>query len=93
MRKSDGFTHILEFTPAVQVLIEDAIEALILLLDEIDGDADLEENLDQEDIDEREHDPADDGIADGDAVAEYFCRVEANEQPIHLPGGNGDCRP
>jgi hypothetical protein len=62
MTRPDAPTMILEFTPGMRVLIEDAIEALILLLDEIDGDADLEgepddeDNGDREDDDEREPD-------------------------------------
>ncbi|MCW2276125.1 hypothetical protein GJ654_19850 [Rhodoblastus acidophilus] len=48
MRQPDDFTQIVEFTPAMRVLIADAIEALILLLDEIDGDADLEGELEDE---------------------------------------------
>jgi hypothetical protein len=36
------------FTPGMRTLIADAIEALILLLDEIDGDADLEPEPDHE---------------------------------------------
>jgi hypothetical protein len=35
--------QIVVFTPAMRTLIADAIESLILLLDEIDGDADHEE--------------------------------------------------
>jgi hypothetical protein len=38
MARPDGFTQILEFRPGMRRLIEDAIESLILLLDEIDGD-------------------------------------------------------
>ncbi|MBB4201139.1 hypothetical protein GGD83_004977, partial [Rhodoblastus sphagnicola] len=52
MRQPDDFTQIVEFTPSMRVLIADAIEALILLLDEIDGDADLEDESDEEEIDE-----------------------------------------
>jgi hypothetical protein len=44
----------IEFRPGMRRLIEDAIESLILLLDEIDGDDDLELEPDQEPIDERE---------------------------------------
>jgi hypothetical protein len=44
MRSPDDFTQIVEFTPQMRVLIADAIEALILLLDEIDDDADLEDD-------------------------------------------------
>ena len=46
----------IEFRPGMRRLIEDAIESLILLLDEIDGDADLEIYPDQE------CDPAKDGL-------------------------------
>ena len=49
MRQRDDFTQILEFTPSMRTLIADAIESLILLLDEIDGDADFEEEADAED--------------------------------------------
>lgn len=45
MPRPDAPTQILEFTPAMRILIEDAIEALILLLDEIDGDAEAEPEL------------------------------------------------
>lgn len=48
MKPNDAPTQILEFTPAMRVLIEDAIEALILLLDEIDGDEDFEIDDEQE---------------------------------------------
>ena len=65
MQHPDDFTQILEFTPSMRTLIEDAIEALILLLDEIDGDADLEPDGDCEDDDPAEDDhcdlPADNG--------------------------------
>src|SRR5450432_3010201 len=40
--------QIVVFTPAVRTLIADAIESLILLLDEIDGDVEHEENADFE---------------------------------------------
>jgi hypothetical protein len=40
--------QIVVFTPAMRTLIADAIESLILLLDEIDGDADHEEDADFE---------------------------------------------
>ena len=39
----------IEFRPGMRRLIADAIESLILLLDEIDGDADLEEDDPAED--------------------------------------------
>jgi hypothetical protein len=50
----------------MRVLIQDAIEALILLLDEIDGDSD------QEPIDEREDDPAECGIGDHGGLLEQI---------------------
>jgi hypothetical protein len=37
---------IVVFTPAMRMLIADAIESLILLLDEIDGDAEHEQDHD-----------------------------------------------
>jgi hypothetical protein len=37
-----------EFRPAMRTLIEDAIESMMLLLDEIDGDADFEAEPDEE---------------------------------------------
>jgi hypothetical protein len=54
MRRPDAPTRIIEFTPGMRVLIEDAIEAPILLLDVIDGDADLECEPDDEDGDDLE---------------------------------------
>lgn len=45
----------IEFRPAMRGLIEDAVESLLLLLDEIDGDADFEEDDPLE-----EDDPAED---------------------------------
>jgi hypothetical protein len=40
--------QIVVFTPAMRTLIADAIESLILLLDEIDGDVEHEEDADFE---------------------------------------------
>lgn len=59
-------------------LLEDWIERAIALLDEIDGDENLEPDLadtypadkDREGDDERELDPAEDGVADLDGLAE-----------------------
>src|SRR5690606_112086 len=48
--------------PASRRAIEDVIERLISLLDLVDGDADCEDGAD------REHDPAEDGIADHHAL-------------------------
>ena len=41
--------HFIEFGPSMRVLIEDAIESLILLLDEIHGDETEEPDADLED--------------------------------------------
>jgi hypothetical protein len=41
--------HFIELRPSMRVLIEDAIESLILLLDEIDGEGDLEDDQDDQD--------------------------------------------
>lgn len=38
----------IELTPSMRALVETAIESLLLLLDEIDGDADFEEYPDHE---------------------------------------------
>lgn len=45
-----------EFRPAMRALIEDAVESLLLLLDEIDGDADFEAEPDDEDASDFEQD-------------------------------------
>ena len=50
-----------EMEQSLRIRVENAIEALILLLDEIDGDPDMEDVFDQEAIDERE---PNDGHAD-----------------------------
>jgi hypothetical protein len=42
-----------EFRPGMRRLIEDAIESLLLLLDEIDGDSDLEKE-DREEVGDEE---------------------------------------
>ena len=57
-RQPDDFTRVIEFTPAIRTLIADAVEALILLLDAIDGDADLDDGPDQRGYGEREQDQA-----------------------------------
>jgi hypothetical protein len=57
--------HFIEFRPGMRRLIEDAIESLILLLDEIDGDDDGED-------DDRELDHAEAGIADSDGFQEQY---------------------
>lgn len=57
--RADDATLFVEFRPSMRSLIEDAVESLLLLLDEIDGDADIEMDDPPE-----EDDPAEDG---GDA--------------------------
>ena len=53
-----------------RLMLEKWIEDAIALLDNLDGDPDLEEEMEYEE--EREIDHADYGIADVDALAEYF---------------------
>jgi hypothetical protein len=60
--------------PTPRAPIEDAIESLILLLDEIDGDADFEENPDREDDDPPEDDHC--GLTD------YGAPFEMDQRPI-----------
>jgi hypothetical protein len=47
-RMTPDESQIVVFTPAMRTLIADAIESLILLLDEIDGDGELGESADFE---------------------------------------------
>lgn len=49
---------------------ERTIEALIVLLDELDSDPDEEDGGDDEPDSDREYDPAEDGIADSEGMAE-----------------------
>ncbi|MCK4207176.1 hypothetical protein J3U99_20620 [Brucella pituitosa] len=61
-------------SPAVKrlrrLMLEKWIEDAIALLDTIDGDPDFEDDREYEE--ERELDPAEMGICDDDAAAEYF---------------------
>jgi hypothetical protein len=41
---SDANAQVITFTPGMRTLVCDAIEAMVLLLDEIDGDAELEDD-------------------------------------------------
>jgi hypothetical protein len=59
----------IEFRPGMRRLIEDAIESLILLLDEIDGDDELELEPDQE------FDPAEDGFGDQNGLDQQLMRA------------------
>jgi hypothetical protein len=54
--RANGAPLFVEFRPSMRSLIEDAVESLLLLLDEIDGDADIEMDDPPE-----EDDPAEDG--------------------------------
>ena len=53
-----------------RLMLEKWIEDAIALLDTIDGDPDFEDDREYEE--ERELDPAEMGICDADAAAEYF---------------------
>lgn len=65
-------------TRPVRRVLEDEIERLIAMLDEIDGDADLEpdgddeDTHDREDVDDREHDTADEEPTLGWTVGHQF---------------------
>ena len=73
----------IEFRPGMRRLIEDAIENLILLLDEIDGDADLEIYPDQE------CDPAKDGLGNSGGLCEQLMRAaDLRHDSAPLPDGN-----
>lgn len=52
-----------------------AVEQLIAVLDTMDGDPDLEPEPDDEDSYDRELDPAEDGIADQDALQYFFAEL------------------
>lgn len=60
--------------------MEDAIDTLIDLLDQIDGDTDLEPELDEEPHD-LEADPAEDGIADKASLA-FILAEKARRQRL-----------
>lgn len=76
----------ISLTPAMRARIERTIQALIALLDEIDGDPDMEDTGDNEPslagcstADDREYDDSESGIADPDGLA-WACPI--------LTGGN-----
>jgi hypothetical protein len=52
--RTTGAPLFVEFRPSMRRLIEDAVESLLLLLDEIDGDADIEEDDSPEDVGDAE---------------------------------------
>jgi hypothetical protein len=52
--RRSGAPLFVEFRPSMRSLIEDAVESLLLLLDEIDGDADIEEDDPPEDAGDAE---------------------------------------
>lgn len=70
--RATGAPLFVEFRPSMRSLIEDAVEGLLLLLDEIDGDADIEMDDPPE-----EDDPAEDG---GDAGESSLGATEALNQ-------------
>jgi hypothetical protein len=70
--------HFIEFGPSMRVLIEDAIESLILLLDEIDGDDGAEDEGDFENGHDAE--PAADSEED-DAPEYDWCDLPADLGP------------
>lgn len=73
----------IEFRPGMRRWIEDAIKSLILLLDEIDGDADFEIDPDQE------RDPAEDGLGDSDGLGEQLMRAaDLRQDSAPLPDQN-----
>ena len=65
-------------TPAMRELIENIVEDLLLLLDELDGDSDLEPTMgdvregyqDEQEGDNQDSEPDDNGIADRDGLME-----------------------
>jgi hypothetical protein len=79
MSRSAGPTQFIEFRPGMRRLIEDAIESLILLLDEIDGDEGPED-------DDREQDYAEAGIADRDGLQEQ-CWLQSSRGRVGDQGG------
>jgi hypothetical protein len=82
----------------MRVLIEDAIESLMLLLDEIDGDQELEDDRDDEadgDLEDgHDAEPYEDvGIGDaGDAflMDQTYCCVPWNFRPREISAEIGD---
>ena len=58
-------TLFVEFRPSMRALLEDAIESLILLLDEMEGEADDEPNVDDEPDADDEHGDLDDDAVEG----------------------------
>ena len=79
--RANGAPLFVEFRPAMRSLIEDVVESLLLLLDEIDGDADLEMDDHPE-----EDDPAED---DGDADLEMDDHPEEDD-PAEDDGDAGE---
>lgn len=55
-REQDSFIQLLEITPLTRQRIESVIETLVILLDDFDGDPDLEANGDDEPLADDEPD-------------------------------------
>lgn len=77
--RPDPTTFII-ITPAMRQLVENVVEDLLLLLDELDGDPDLEPTMglvpeghqDEAEGDDPDAEADDTGIADHDGLAEQF---------------------
>ena len=85
-RGSSATTTFIALEPGMRERLDATIEALIALADALDGDTDLEEQHDQEEVCEDEGAQCDDegvldsGIADGDGLCEQtdgidYCRL------------------
>lgn len=70
-------TTFLPDVPTVRTLIEQAIEGLLQLLDDLDGDADLEPTLGAPEV----------GLPD---FTRYLCRTFEGTTQEHWSGGRGD---
>ena len=89
VRERDGYIQVLEWTPGMRKLVADAIEALVLLLDEIDDDENLEETGDDELTSDEEptmgshhrENQSEWGATAFDAEDE--CEPDADGEPLH----------
>lgn len=78
MNKRADPTTFVALTPTMRELIENIIENLLLLLDELDGDPELEPTMgdvpwgyqDEQEGDNSDAEPDDNGIADHDGLME-----------------------
>lgn len=79
----------IEFHPGMRRLIADAIESLILLLDEIDGDSDLEDEPDIEDSFDTEQDL---GATNNVDQSKAWCSDASGEGTLEFEGdGVAEC--